>query len=399
MRASVERSVASTCAPHSAAVMLGGAPARTPARAPGRRPVQRRPRRGPARCCWATARPVRRVLVVRIEVLLVEHLHRPAGVGPSRSVRRARRSSCGWAASGEGAHWARGRRRGWPYSWFPGRRPVSGRSGTTRCRPPGSLDTPDRTRRRSDGRCDPGRAGGGPHVGSVARRPEVGMQDQPYRRLLVAAVGCLVACLAGCTATVQGPNAAEPAPGRRRQQRPSRFVGAGAAAEQVQQRYRRLLHRPVHCCGRRRDPRAGARRRHAQRGLRRRHAGPRAGAGRRRAGRWSGVDVPAGAQRAHRRAVPVPQRPAVRDRHRVAVAVGARVGGGRRDLPGPGPGRPGGARVVRRRRGEPGGRGVHHAPGLHQAGGRGRPVPLPLRHRHRGDAGAGRGCRWCWAGT
>ena len=39
------------------------------------------------------------------------------------------------------------------------------------------------------------------------------MQDQPYRRLLVAAVGCLVACLAGCTATVQGPNAAEPAPG------------------------------------------------------------------------------------------------------------------------------------------------------------------------------------------
>jgi endonuclease/exonuclease/phosphatase family metal-dependent hydrolase len=44
------------------------------------------------------------------------------------------------------------------------------------------------------------------------------MQDRPYRRLLVArlfvaAVGCLVACLAGCTATVQGPNAAEPAPG------------------------------------------------------------------------------------------------------------------------------------------------------------------------------------------
>ena len=44
------------------------------------------------------------------------------------------------------------------------------------------------------------------------------MQDRPYRRLLVArlfvvAVGCLVACLAGCTATVQGPNAADPAPG------------------------------------------------------------------------------------------------------------------------------------------------------------------------------------------
>ena len=42
------------------------------------------------------------------------------------------------------------------------------------------------------------------------------MQDRPYRRssrLFVAVVGCLVACLAGCTATVQGPNAAEPAPG------------------------------------------------------------------------------------------------------------------------------------------------------------------------------------------
>jgi endonuclease/exonuclease/phosphatase family metal-dependent hydrolase len=39
------------------------------------------------------------------------------------------------------------------------------------------------------------------------------MHDRPYRRLFVAVVGCLVACLAGCTATVQGPNAAEPAPG------------------------------------------------------------------------------------------------------------------------------------------------------------------------------------------
>ena len=29
----------------------------------------------------------------------------------------------------------------------------------------------------------------------------------------IAVVGCLVTCLAGCTATVQGPNAAEPAPG------------------------------------------------------------------------------------------------------------------------------------------------------------------------------------------
>jgi hypothetical protein len=39
------------------------------------------------------------------------------------------------------------------------------------------------------------------------------MHDRPYRPLLVAVVGCLVACLVGCTATVQGPNAAEPAPG------------------------------------------------------------------------------------------------------------------------------------------------------------------------------------------
>ena len=55
-------------------------------------------------------------------------------------------------------------------------------------------------------------------------------------------------------------------------------------------------------------------------------------------------------------------------------------------------GRPRGAGVaVSGRRRHPGRGRLHHAPGLHQAGGRGCPVQVPVRHGHRGDARAGRG--------
>ena len=67
---------------------------------------------------------------------------------------------------------------------------------------------------------------------------------------------------------------------------------------------------------------------------------------------------------------------------------GAAASGG--IYPSPGPGGPRGAGVaVPGRRRRPTRRGLHHPPGLHEAGGRGRPVPLPLRDRHRGDPRAG----------
>ena len=153
------------------------------------------------------------------------------------------------------------------------------------------------------------------------------MSDRPYRGLRAVAVCCLAAALiamAGCAPLPARPSARprSPRPGSGRCA--AAAPPAGAAAQPVQQRHRRLLHRPVDRPGRRGGPRRGARPGHVERGLPGRRGGPRTGARRRRARRHGRVGVPARAQRPDRRALPLPQRTAVRHRPGLPVAVGAR---------------------------------------------------------------------------
>ena len=84
-------------------------------------------------------------------------------------------------------------------------------------------------------------------------------------------VVCLAACLAAC-ATTTGLVSVTPPPERWCD------AGAGTSAEPLQQRDRRLLHRPVDRRGRRGDPRRETRPGHLERGLQGRRGGPRAGA-------------------------------------------------------------------------------------------------------------------------